>query len=243
MSLPLLRYPLSSQNQRVNPFSVSGDDQPRIYSSENLLSPAGLDALITSAYKQIFHEQQMLRRNRQSELESQLRSGQVTVKQFIRGLLLSDSFRRMNYDSNNNYRFAEICVQRVLGRNLYGDREKLSWSIILATQGIQGFVDALLESDEYLLAFGDDVVPYQRNRILPQRPMGELPFVRTSRYENSFLDRVDGMRQKFSNVSRGENSGESLEVNGEILFILGFSLLIAIALLLTYSTAAQLNFF
>jgi len=243
MSLPLLRYPLNSQNQRVQPFTIPGDDQPRIYSTENLLSQSDLDALIASSYKQIFHEQQMLRRNRQSELESQLRAGQVTVKQFIRGLLLSDSFRRLNYDSNNNYRFAEICVQRVLGRNLYSDREKLSWSIVLATQGIKGFVDALLDSDEYLAAFGDDIVPYQRNRVLPQRTMGELPFARTARYENNFLDRIEGMRQRFSNVNTGFSSGEAPEFDGDSLFVLGLSLLISVALLLTYSTAAQLNYF
>lgn len=241
MPLPLLRYPLNSQNQRVKDFTISGDDQPRIYSAEDLLSPVGFDSLIASAYKQIFHEQQMIARNKQSELESQLRSGQLTVKQFIRGLLLSDSFRRLNYDSNNNYRFSEICVQRVLGRNLYSDREKLSWSIVLATQGIKGFVDALLEGDEYLATFGDDIVPYQRSRILPQRTIGELPFARTARYENSFLDRIEGMRQNFSNVNKGLE--ESPEIDGETLFILGFSLLISVALLLTYGTATQLNYF
>ena len=30
-----------------------------------------------------------------------------------------------------NYRFVEICVQRILGRNVYGDREKLAWSMHL----------------------------------------------------------------------------------------------------------------
>lgn len=239
MSLPLLRYPLGSQNQRVTSFIIPGDDQPRIYSTEDLLSTVGLDGLIAAAYKQIFHEQQMLVRSKQPELESQLRAGQITVKQFIRGLLLSDSFRRLNYDANNNYRFADICVQRVLGRNSYSDRENLSWSIILATKGIQGFIDSLLDSDEYLAIFGYDIVPYQRNRVLPQRAMGELPFARTSRYENSFLDRVEGMRKNFS------TSGEvqSPEFDGSSLFTLGFSILIAVSLILTYSTATQLNYF
>ncbi|MFN3362228.1 MAG: phycobilisome rod-core linker polypeptide CpcG, partial [Pseudanabaenaceae cyanobacterium] len=37
MVLPLLQYPPSSQNQRVKGFEVPGDEQPRIYSSQNLL--------------------------------------------------------------------------------------------------------------------------------------------------------------------------------------------------------------
>jgi phycobilisome rod-core linker protein len=62
----------------------------------------------------------------QQTLESQLRSGQISVKEFIKGLATSDSFRRLNFDSNNNYRFAKMCVQRILGRDVYSDREKIS---------------------------------------------------------------------------------------------------------------------
>ena len=85
----------------------------------------------------------MITAHRQVDLESQLRNGQIGVKDFIRGLLLSDSFRRLIYDTNNNYRCVELCIQRVLGRPVYNNQEKLTWSIILATQGLQGFVDAL----------------------------------------------------------------------------------------------------
>jgi phycobilisome rod-core linker protein len=119
-----------------------------------------------------------------------LRASQITVKDFIRGLVLSDSFRRLAYDSNNNYRFAEICVQRILGRNVYSDREKLSWSTVLATKGLQGFVDALLNSEEYLNNFGDSTVPYQRRRILPQRAQGEVTFAHMARYGKDYRDKL-----------------------------------------------------
>lgn len=29
-----------------------------------------------------------------------------------------------------------MCIQRVLGRDVYNDREKLAWSIVLATKGL-----------------------------------------------------------------------------------------------------------
>jgi phycobilisome rod-core linker protein len=187
MAIPSLNYPLSSQNQRVNGFEVPGDEQPRVYSLDNLPSSTEIDQIIWAAYRQIFNEQQIITHHRQIALESQLRAGQLTVRDFIRKLILSDSFRRLNYETNNNYRFVELCFQRVLGRKVYNSRETLAWSIVLATKGLAGFIDALLNSEEYLNQFGDTTVPYQRRRILPQRSQGELPFVRMARYDNYHL--------------------------------------------------------
>ncbi|MEO0488294.1 MAG: phycobilisome rod-core linker polypeptide [Cyanobacteria bacterium J06633_2] len=190
MSIPLLTYAPSSQNQRVIGYEVPGDEQPRIYSAELLPDASEMEAVITAAYRQIFHEQQMLSSHRVPFLESQLRSGQISVREFIRGLLLSDSFRRLNYDVNNNYRFVELCIQRVLGRQVYGDREKIAWSIVIATKGLNGFIDDLLNSEEYQEAFGNTVVPYQRRRILPQRPQGALPFERMARYGTDYRNKL-----------------------------------------------------
>ena len=182
MAIPLLNYAPSTQNQRVTGYEVFGEEQPRIFTLENRPDGSEIDDLISAAYRQILNEQQMLASNRQKALESQLRNGQITVRDFIRGLLLSEPFRQRNYEVNNNYRLAQMCVQRVLGREVYSEQEKIAWSIVIATKGLQGFVDDLLNSDEYLSEFGDDTVPYQRRRILPQRVQGELPFARMPRY-------------------------------------------------------------
>jgi phycobilisome rod-core linker protein len=190
MSIPLLDYAPVSRNHRVNGFEVPSEEQPRLYTTDNLLAASELDDLIKAAYRQIFNEQQMLERHRQRFLESQLKSGQITVKDFIRGLVLSDSFRRLTFESNNNYRFAEICVQRILGRNVYGDREKIAWSAVIMTKGIQGFVDDLLNGEEYQSNFGDNTVPYQRRRILPQRPQGEITFAHMARYGADYRNQL-----------------------------------------------------
>ncbi len=188
MTISLLSYPLSSQNQRVASFEVAGDEQPRIYTTDNLPKNSELDQIIHAAYRQIFNEQQMLISHRQTALESQLRSRQITIRDFMCGLVLSDSFRRLNYESNSNYRFVEICIQRLLGRTVYDNREKLAWSTVLATQGLSEFVNMLLSSEEYLNTFGDNTVPYQRRRILPQQTQGELPFARMARYDAFHLN-------------------------------------------------------
>lgn len=183
MAIPLLDYAPASQNQRVAGYEVPGEEQPKIYSSENLLSAGGMGELIWAAYRQVFSEHQLLKSNKQTFLESQLRFGQITVRDFIKGLVTSDPFLRLNYETNSNYRFAEICVQRLLGRDVYSEREKIAWSIVIATKGVQGFIDELLDGEEYMSNFGYDTVPYQRRRILPQRPQGETPFnLKTPRY-------------------------------------------------------------
>lgn len=184
VAIPLLEYSFSTQNQRVSGYEISGEEQPRIYSIDNLLSADAIQELIWAAYRQVFGEHRILSSTRQKYLESQLKFGQISVRDFIRGLVLSDTFRRLNYDTNSNYRFVATCVQRLLGRDVYGEDEKLAWSIVVATQGIQGFVDAVLGSDEYLDSFGDDTVPYQKRRILPSQIAGETPFnLKMPRYD------------------------------------------------------------
>ena len=184
MAIPLLEYKPITQNSRVAGYEVSGDDQPIIYSAELLPSQSEWNELIWAAYRQIYSEHQILKSDRQTFLESQLKNGQITVRDFIRGLVMSDPFRRNNYDTNSNYRFVELCVQRVLGRDVYSEKEKIAWSIVVATKGIEGFIDELLDSEEYLENFGFETVPYQRRRVLPQRDGGETPFnLKTPRYE------------------------------------------------------------
>ncbi|HEY9894668.1 MAG TPA: phycobilisome rod-core linker polypeptide [Candidatus Sericytochromatia bacterium] len=182
MTIPLLEYSPVSQNQRVSSYEVPGEEQPRIFSTDNLLSSTDLDALIEAAYRQLFFHAFAV--DRESTLESQLRNGNISVRDFVRGLLLSDTYRRSFYELNNNYRFVEQTVQRVLGRDVYGEREKITWSIVVATKGIVGFVDELLNTEEYLSAFGYDTLPYQRRRVLPSRTEGERPFnIKSPRYD------------------------------------------------------------
>ncbi|MEB3308996.1 MAG: phycobilisome rod-core linker polypeptide [Snowella sp.] len=193
MTLSLQTYSPKSQNQRVKNYEIPGDEYPRIFTTEGLPSRVDIDHIIWAAYRQIFNEQQIIKSNRQIALESQLRNQQITVRDFIRGLVLSDTFRRRNFEPNNNYRFVQMCIQRLLGRDVYSEQEKIAWSIVIATKGLQGFIDDLLNSEEYLENFGLDTVPYQRRRILPQRPQGELPFARMPRYGADYRQQLEEM--------------------------------------------------
>jgi phycobilisome rod-core linker protein len=181
VAIPLLEYAPSSQNSRVTGYEVPGDEQARIFSTDNLLSPTDMDNLIEAAYRQIFFH--AFASDREKFLESQLRSGQITVRDFIRGLCMSTTFTGSFYNLNSNYRFVEHCVQKVLGRDVFNQREKIAWSIVIATKGRAGFINDLLSSNEYLENFGDNIVPFQRRRVLPSGA-SELPFnIQSPRYD------------------------------------------------------------
>jgi phycobilisome rod-core linker protein len=179
MALPLLAHNPVAMNARVRSFAPGSDETSRqpintANGSTPISTRGDLDLVIEQAYRQIFFH--AFKVDRDPVLESQLKSGQITIRDFIRSLLLSRKFRDDFYRCNSNYRLVEQMVGRVLGRPVHGDQERIAYSILIAQYGLPALVDALLDSDEYLEAFGYDTVPFQRSRVLPGRATGERPF-------------------------------------------------------------------
>ena len=174
MVLPLLASPPLSNNARVRPFNVGTDETARRPSAKGSLSAADLDQQIEQAYRQIFFH--AFKIDREPVLESQLRSDQISMREFVRGLLHSNKFRNDFYRCNSNYRMVDQIVGRVLGRPVHGQKERIALSILIAQNGVCGLADHLLDSAEYRAAFGDDTVPHQLSRVLPGRRIGDLPF-------------------------------------------------------------------
>ena len=192
-------FKLSSQNSRVH--SISASRQPCLDRAPDL----SLE-IIERCYRQIYFHAMSCDRDR--FLESQFKSGSITVRDFIRGLLLSDRFYRGYVECNGNDRIVEQVIGRVLGRPVYGLNEMKSWSIVIAEQGFAVFVDAVLDSPEYFERFGNDGIPEQINRLLPGRSQGEMPiYQRLPRYGQSWRDRLirDGLMisvDAFNKISR-----------------------------------------
>jgi phycobilisome rod-core linker protein len=185
VALPLLKYAPTSQNSRVTPFRVGSDEDPKAVSMDKAMDREDQNFVIEAAYRQIFFHAFKVDRDR--TLESQLRDGQINVREFIRALCLSDTFNRSFYNLNSNYRVARHLVEKLLGRPVHGKSEEIAWSAVIMTKGVKGAVDAILDSQEYLEAFGYDTVPHHRNRVVGFREVGETPFNLTSpRYESYY---------------------------------------------------------
>jgi len=187
MALPLLEYKPTTQNQRVRSFGKAdqNEETPYIYRVEDVYSPGEMKSLIWAAYRQVFSEHETLKFNRQITLESRLANGSITVRDFMRELAKSERFYELVVSVNNNYRLVDICLRRLLGRSAYNKAEEIAWSIKTATLGFHGFIDALIDSEEYTDAFGDNTVPYQRKRM-EGRPFNLV----TPRYGEDFREQV-----------------------------------------------------
>lgn len=185
MSIPLLEATPTTQNQRVEGYEVADEDDPRGYRLRDVTSDSEINDLIWAGYRQIFSEHLILESYRQSYLESQLRNRAITVRDFIRGLGKSEVYRRLVGETNSNYRLVDISFKRFLGRATYGKDEQIAWSIVIATSGLPGFIDAIVDSDEYRQNFGDYIVPYQRRRY-KERPFNLV----NPRYGDYWRDRT-----------------------------------------------------
>lgn len=209
MSIPLLEYKPSSQNQRVAGYEVPNEDTPRIYRLENCASGSEVQDLIWAAYRQVFSEHETLKSHRQVQLESQLKNRLITVRDFIRGLAKSEVFWNLVVETNSNYRVVEICLKRLLGRAPYNKDEEIAWSIKVATLGWGGFVDALIDSEEYRTNFGDNTVPYQRRRF-NGRPFNLV----TPRYADYWRDKIEADRYKWGDVRNFLDMARSIKPAG-----------------------------
>ncbi|WP_017301363.1 phycobilisome rod-core linker polypeptide [Nodosilinea nodulosa] len=193
MALPLFAYRPTTQNNRVRDFGVnhlneSARDVHRLLSNSDADE---IDAIIWSAYRQVFSENEILQFNRDKSLESLLRDRAISVRDFIRGLAKSPRFYELVVSTNNCYRLVHVCFVRLLGRQPFNQDEEIAWSVKTSTLGFHGFVDALLDSEEYLRNFGDDIVPYQRRRQDP-RPAA----LATPRYGREYYERKLGWTGK-----------------------------------------------
>jgi phycobilisome rod-core linker protein len=214
MVLPLLATKPVTSNVRVVNFLVPSDESPRLglgrlsMNAATARDGATTDELIEQAYRQIFFH--AFKVDRDSVLEMRLRSGQITVRDFVRHLLLSEKFRNDFYRCNSNVRMVEQVVGRVLGRPVQGQAECIAWSIVIAEQGLEGFVNTLLDSKEYLENFGFDMVPFQRSRVLAGRATGDLPFNQQAPRYDAYWRDISAQRAPAGSPSSGPNFSGAL---------------------------------
>nr|AHZ34037.1 phycobilisome rod-core linker polypeptide CpcG2 (Lrc) [uncultured Synechococcus sp.] len=213
MAVPLQAYPLTTQNARVS--NLAGDTST-VRTELTGSSKGGADAyrsnidnLIEQAYQQIFFH--AMQSDREPYLESQLRSGNITLRDFIRGLLLSERFQQGYYQCSSNYRMVDQVVGRVLGRPVHGEAERLAWSIVIGEKGFTTFVDTLLDSDEYMSSFGYDLVPQQRSRVLPGQSLGDTPIYQS--FPRYGADWRDSLQERAPSAQFDGMQGQTLQVS------------------------------
>ncbi len=122
---------------------------------------ASTQAVIRACYRQVFGRD-VYQGQELSAAETRLENGEITVRDFIRILAKSDTFRNLYWTSLYVVKAVEYIHRRLLGRPTYGRQEMNKYFDICAKQGFYALVDTFLESVEYAEAFGEDTVPYER---------------------------------------------------------------------------------
>ncbi|NJO40009.1 MAG: photosystem I reaction center subunit XI [Cyanobacteria bacterium CRU_2_1] len=119
------------------------------------------DAVVLGVYRQIFGRE-VFTDQRLTMTEVKVKSGEITVREFIRQLAKSPLFRGMYWDSLYVTKAIEYIHRRLLGRPTYGRQEMGRYYDLCARQGFYALIDAIIDSSEYIETFGEDTVPYER---------------------------------------------------------------------------------
>nr|YP_009297543.1 phycobilisome core-membrane linker protein [Hildenbrandia rivularis]AOM67087.1 phycobilisome core-membrane linker protein [Hildenbrandia rivularis] len=147
---------------------------PQIYAQAGNLVPrfvmkAGLsesekNLVIKACYRQIF-ERDIEKAYSLSfvDLESQLKNGKLSAKEFVRNLGLSVIYRKQFFEPFVNSRALELAFRHFLGRGPGSLEEFRVFFAILSDQGLPGLINSLINLDEYTNYFGEETVPYIRN--------------------------------------------------------------------------------
>lgn len=96
-------------------------------------------------------------------LESQVKNGQLSIKEFIRLLGKSNIYRKQFFEPFVNSRTLELAFRHFLGRGVSSLEEFKKYFSILSLRGLEGLIDSLINSTEYADYFAEETVPYLRN--------------------------------------------------------------------------------
>jgi phycobilisome core-membrane linker protein len=116
---------------------------------------------IRAAYFQVFGRD-VYSGQRSGVAEIKLENGDITMKEFVRALAKSETFRKMYWTPFYVVKAVEYIHRRLLGRPTYGRSEMNAYYDICYKKGLYGLVDAMIDSQEYNDSFGEDTVPYER---------------------------------------------------------------------------------
>ncbi|AKG24612.1 phycobilisome rod-core linker polypeptide [Calothrix sp. 336/3] len=121
-----------------------------------------LQAIIRAVYRQVLGNAHIFENQRLTSAESQLRNGDITVKEFVRAVAQSDLYRSLFFETSSPYRFIELNFKHLLGRAPQDQAEIAEHVQIYNTQGYEAEINSYIGSDEYIKSFGENIVPSAR---------------------------------------------------------------------------------
>jgi Phycobilisome Linker polypeptide len=125
-------------------------------------SDGDLDIVIRAVYRQVLGNAHVMESERLNVPESQLKRGELSVREFVRQVAKSELYRSRFFDNCYRYRSIELNFKHLLGRAPDRFDETRYHSSVLDQYGFEADIDTYLDSDEYQTAFGENIVPFYR---------------------------------------------------------------------------------
>lgn len=126
-------------------------------------SPEEVDVVIGAVYRQVLGNAYVMESERLVIPESQLKQGEISVREFVRQVAKSGFYRSRFFNNCYRYRAIELNFKHLLGRAPTDYSEMIAHSNILDQKGFEADIDSYIDSEEYQANFGENVVPYYRS--------------------------------------------------------------------------------
>nr|YP_010618704.1 Phycobilisome linker polypeptide [Rhodomelopsis africana]WAX02717.1 Phycobilisome linker polypeptide [Rhodomelopsis africana] len=165
---------LSDKLRKRSSVDMQGLRLPQVYNNAGVPNPRFVmksslsndekQLVISACYRQVFERDISKAYNLQfTDLESQVKIGKLSIKEFVRCLGKSFVYKQEFNKSFVNSRVIELSCKHFLGRGLSSIEEFQRYFSIISSSGINVLVDSFINSQEYADYFGEETVPYLRN--------------------------------------------------------------------------------
>lgn len=164
-------------------------------------SAADAQIVIRAVYRQVLGNDYLMDSERLVGLESLLCNGQITVRDFVRGVAKSELYKTKFLYSSFQTRTIELNFKHLLGRAPYDESEVIDHLDRYQNHGYDADIDSYIDSEEYDANFGDSIVPYYRSFAyqVGQKMPGFTRMFRLYRgYANSDTSQVAGTKSRLA---------------------------------------------
>jgi phycocyanin-associated rod linker protein len=160
-----------------------------------------VEAAIRAVYRHVLGNDHLMQSERLTSAESLLRGGEISVRDFVRMVALSELYRDKFFHSNPQNRFIELNYKHLLGRAPYDQSEIAYHTDLYNNEGYEAEINSYIDSPEYQENFGEWIVPYYRG-FETQRNQKTVGFSRLFQlyrgYANSDRAQGNGSRAKLT---------------------------------------------
>jgi len=150
-------------------------------------SSEDITTVIRAVYRWVFGNAHLMESEQLtlSVPESKCKSGEISVREFVRQIAKSELYRSRFFDNCPRYRAIELNFKHLLGRAPNDYSETFYHSQILDEGGFEAEIDWYINSDEYQNTFGENIVPFcQGNKTQTGKKL--LGFTNTLKLQPTF---------------------------------------------------------